>query len=138
MTTKSTRVLYHVTPTRNYHSIEELGISPQFCKTAKRGVFLVDWERTPWAVLHNMDKHALDMGDLWIYKCVVQKVSLIAQPTFGLFLHKSVIVPSSSQSVVNWWSNYNCHLQTVADKIQAGIERANKKRMSQTYDDIPF
>lgn len=138
MTTKNMRTLYHVTWKGNCISIQELGISPQFCRATKRGVYLVDYQRVPWAIIHVADRDESHIADLIIYKCVVHKTAVERMPTEGLFMHRTVIIPASVQTFYGWWVGYCDHL---GHEFEAN-EQARRLHAAQTRDvdfgDIPF
>ena len=132
------RTLYHVTPEKNVDSIDVNGLSPLFAKVATKRIYLVDYERIPWALIHVSSRDDIPLEKLVVYKCHVHKARLRREPTIGLYSVRSVVVTASYDTFYGWWVHYCDKLGKQAEKIEQAIRRAARVTQVADVNDIPF
>lgn len=67
--TKTT--LYHVSPSRNDSSIEELGVDPSFSLGEQKRCWFVNYRQLEWAIIHVAQRHKVSVDEISVWYCQV-------------------------------------------------------------------
>lgn len=87
-------MLYHVSPVRNIGSIERIGLLPQRAEGEKKVVWLCDFERLAWSLVHvSLKKHIyITLLNVWVVS--VDKSMLTRTAWRGIFTVNTVLQPN--------------------------------------------
>lgn len=61
-------LMRHVTPRYNESSIDRRGLLTAYAQGKRRAVWLIDPDKTSWAILHTMLRHGCGVDDVLVYE----------------------------------------------------------------------
>jgi len=87
--------LYHVSPRQNFDSIMELGVSPAFSRGRRNVVWLVDYEKLPWAMAHVSEKEDVSVLHMLVFTVAAPKPELRRAPWRGVYQSLVALYPTN-------------------------------------------
>lgn len=120
------RVLYHVTKIENTDSIFDDGLLPHYAQGKLKVTWLVDFERSMWAVAHTAQKFDVSPDRLVIFSCVCASTSVKRWKLRGVWTCAYRITPrgaSGAMNVIMEYENMMLALETEFQERLAERER---------------
>lgn len=121
------RTLYHVTMLSNIDSIFEDGLLPHYAKGKMKVNWLVDFERTPWAISHTAMKNDISPARLVVFVCAVAEPALRRWSLQGVLTCASRIVPISATGAQNILFQYEQMLEAREREFQKHLLETEKQ-----------
>lgn len=87
--------LYHVSPRSNFDSIMEVGVSPAFSIGRKTCIWLVDFNKLPWAMAHVSERKDVSVLHLLVFTVCSPKTELRRAPWAGVYQCLSAAYPTN-------------------------------------------
>ena len=98
--------LYHATPRRNLDSIRTTGLDPNRSQGTCKEIWLHTRSRTPWEILHTINRHKCDISEIVIIQCHVPRGHL-RRKWRGIWTTAGTI--TEFQSITNASELAECH-----------------------------
>lgn len=119
--------LYHVSLIQNTDSIFEDGLLPHYAKGKMKVTWLVDFERTPWAIAHTAMKNEVSPSRLVVVVVNVRQAWLRRWSMQGVHTCAYRLVPASATGAQNILFQYEQMMQAREHEFQKRLLETEKQ-----------